>query len=59
MTDSNERNLVFEMKEIFEEVVKQLNLGGNLLGAEPIHGGALHKMWRIETESQVLAINHM
>lgn len=47
------------MKEIFEEVIKQLNLGNNLLGAEPIHGGALHKMWRIETERQVFAIKEI
>lgn len=47
------------MKNTFEEIVKRLHLGDSLLHFESLHGGALHSMWRVDTELGKFAIKEI
>lgn len=47
------------MKNTFEKIIKKLHLGKDLLRFEPLHGGALHKIWRVDTELGIFVLKEI
>lgn len=47
------------MKDIFQLIIQTLGLGNNLVNFEPLHGGALHKMWRLDTDQGQYALKQI
>ena len=47
------------MKNILEMTIKKLKLGTALIHFEPLLGGAIHKMWKVETEHGHFAIKEI
>lgn len=43
----------------FEKIILKFELGRKLLELEPIYGGALHRMWKLTTDTDVFAVKEI
>lgn len=43
----------------FERLIQELQVGQELKEVDPIYGGALHKMWKVTTKTDVFAVKEI